>query len=675
MPKLKIAFCDLRHRTRGLHSQLMPIQLGLLATYAQQELDAELDMRFYIDPDAYLEDMREWKPDVLAASFFCWNHRLTNLVARKTRDALGGDVLIAYGGPEIEKNPPEQEAFLNEHPYIDICVLGEGEKPFVEILRQRLDGMRIGDVPEIKGTFFMRSDGTFKDNPPADKFTTLDEIPSPYLSGLFDDFFEQSLYPMVLSSRGCPFKCTFCNMSLDIHSKVRFVSLERFDAELTYCAEKLRGNHGVSLYIGDSNFGMYPQSIPMVHAIRRHQDEYDWPRFIGMSVGKNKKERIVEASNILKWGMPVTLAAQSMNQNTLAAIERSNISIEAMHDMIEKVHNQEADTYSDIIVNLPEETKESFELGLQEMVNTKINRIFVMTLYLLSGTPMADPESIERYGFKLKYRMWPRAFGEYEGERIAEIERSVFGTNTIEPGEYMEIRKFQLILNNLYNADMFNATRRFLWEIGGDVWAWLKLASEMSASERSGKVFEHMSLYAGEARAELFDSPEAIQEFLDNDETYGELLSGSRGDNLMNKYQLLSMSDGFSDWLNLAVTSGKEIAKQADVDSDFVAAAIEDIGRYQAMMFDVAPRFDKQPTPGVKTRVNFRFDIHRWYTDPTLTLDECAEKTEYDIWFTDDKVTQMQKILGAGYDVSQTRQFVFRDRKHMAFVPSIRKTS
>ena len=133
------------------------------------------------------------------------------------------------------------------------------------------------------------------------------------------------------------------------------------------------------------------------------------------------------------------------------------------------------------------------------------------------------------------------------------------------------------------------------------------------------------------------------------------------------------MSDGFADWLNLAVASGKEIAKNAEAEDDFVTAAIEDIGRYQAMMFDVAPRFDKQPTPGLKTRVKFRFDIHRWYADPTLTLEECAEETEYDIWFTDDKVTQMQKILGAGYDVSQTRQFVYRDRKHMAFVPSIEK--
>ena len=192
MSPLKIAYCDLRHRTLGLHSQLMPLQLGLLAAYAEREIDREIETRFFIDTNEYLEAMREWKPDVMAATLFCWNHSLTLFAARKTREALGDDVTVLFGGPDIEKNPKEQKEFLQTHPYVDIGVLGEGEKPFVDILSYVADGRDPRDAEEIKGAFFLQNDGeTFVENPPVDKFTTLDEIPSPYLSGMFDEFFEQ----------------------------------------------------------------------------------------------------------------------------------------------------------------------------------------------------------------------------------------------------------------------------------------------------------------------------------------------------------------------------------------------------------------------------------------------------------------------------------------------------
>ena len=36
-------------------------------------------------------------------------------------------------------------------------------------------------------------------------------FPSPYTTGLLDEFFDEKLTPMVQTSRGCPYSCTFCH--------------------------------------------------------------------------------------------------------------------------------------------------------------------------------------------------------------------------------------------------------------------------------------------------------------------------------------------------------------------------------------------------------------------------------------------------------------------------------
>ena len=38
----------------------------------------------------------------------------------------------------------------------------------------------------------------------------VDEIPSPWLTGIQDEFFDGKLAPMIETNRGCPFTCTFC---------------------------------------------------------------------------------------------------------------------------------------------------------------------------------------------------------------------------------------------------------------------------------------------------------------------------------------------------------------------------------------------------------------------------------------------------------------------------------
>ena len=75
--------------------------------------------------------------------------------------------------------------------------------------------------------------------PPRIKF--LDDIPSPYLNGMLDVFFDGRLSPFIETNRGCPFKCSFCHTGSNYYQKIHMFSLERIKTELEYIAIKLTG--------------------------------------------------------------------------------------------------------------------------------------------------------------------------------------------------------------------------------------------------------------------------------------------------------------------------------------------------------------------------------------------------------------------------------------------------
>ena len=53
-----------------------------------------------------------------------------------------------------------------------------------------------------------------------DRIKDLDEIPSPYLNGMLDKFFDGKLTPFIETNRGCPFTCSFCHTGNDYFHKL-----------------------------------------------------------------------------------------------------------------------------------------------------------------------------------------------------------------------------------------------------------------------------------------------------------------------------------------------------------------------------------------------------------------------------------------------------------------------
>lgn len=113
------------------------------------------------------------------------------------------DTPIIWGGvhPTLY---PRQTA---EHPYVDYVVRGEGEATLLELLDALNDGLSIDEVP---GVTYQR-EGRIIETPDREPIKDLDTLPFPAY-----DLVDIESYPNVRdvfdyqTSRGCPYRCTFC---------------------------------------------------------------------------------------------------------------------------------------------------------------------------------------------------------------------------------------------------------------------------------------------------------------------------------------------------------------------------------------------------------------------------------------------------------------------------------
>lgn len=189
--------------------------------------------------DDILMDLYKRRPDMLCFSCYIWNLRYVEELVREVHKILPETVIWA-GGPEVSYDSPD---VLRRLPEMTGVMKGEGEKTFLEMLKTyvscgKLSGGHGADVDkllrEVKGITFRTSDGEIVENEWRDVMD-LSEVPFVYEH--IEDFENKIIY--YESSRGCPFRCSYCLSSVD--KCLRFRNLELVKKELQFFLDhKLR---------------------------------------------------------------------------------------------------------------------------------------------------------------------------------------------------------------------------------------------------------------------------------------------------------------------------------------------------------------------------------------------------------------------------------------------------
>lgn len=124
------------------------------------------------------------------------------------------NALIVAGGEHITALT---EFSLRESPEIDVCVRGEGERVFVELLNSLCSGEYL---PHVEGIAYLTASGEYVENLGLTRIRDLSELPWPHWpDGYLQTFWAAGKsagvltdrdMPMIIS-RGCPYQCTFCS--------------------------------------------------------------------------------------------------------------------------------------------------------------------------------------------------------------------------------------------------------------------------------------------------------------------------------------------------------------------------------------------------------------------------------------------------------------------------------
>ena len=181
---------------------------------------------FGADYDQIAEDVASEKPDLVGiSSLFTPYYREVLQTAKTIKEKL--DIPILVGGSHVSADPTS----ILEDSSVDFVIRGEGERPIIELLKALQSGSDISDLPNLGykqagQLYFNQIEANF----------SLDDIPWPDFSDLPLNSYLYKDKPLcfIMTSRGCPYDCSFCSIHQTFGKKYRRRPLDEVLEEIKF---------------------------------------------------------------------------------------------------------------------------------------------------------------------------------------------------------------------------------------------------------------------------------------------------------------------------------------------------------------------------------------------------------------------------------------------------------
>ncbi len=389
--KKTITLCEFNY-----YPNMLPLVSGYLQTYAQKDpvIAAGTNFELYTRTantslEQIIEELVERQSHVYAISCYIWNMGLVARLLGPLTERVPHAYII-LGGPQVQGRAqtyvrPDQERIFIAN--------GEGEIIFAEFIKEVLAGG--AKFRERPGLNYWHH-GMVMTTPSPTLIQNLDEIPSPFLNGVYDDIpFVNVAYE---TNRGCPYTCSFCYFSRGgEYRKLRKFSPDRVRAELDW----LTSRDLMYLFMADANWGVFKEDIETSRLLADYSKRRGSPTFVSFSSAKNRPNNVFEIAKIFKDAgitnaQPISF--QSLNPEVLELISRINIKADKIDELQMLLHKEKIDSYVEMIWPLPGETLDSFKEGLEKICVQKLGTITCYPTLLLPNTALWD--QVEEFGFK-----------------------------------------------------------------------------------------------------------------------------------------------------------------------------------------------------------------------------------------------------------------------------------
>ena len=352
-------------------------------------------LRFGLNNENLRRRIAALKPDVVGISCFFSSRFPAVLEAARVIKDIDSKIVTITGG--IHPSLMPEKVCL--HPEIDFAAVGEGERLIVDFMKALSGEAALHDVPGLA----YKENGRAVVNPKDGYEEDLDSFGFPAW-----DLFDMERYltlnegrwdlgygrcASVVTSRGCPYKCTFCSIHCVMGPKYR-VHSPRYVVDMI---GNLARDYGVEeISFEDDNL------------------THDEQRFINICKG------IVERGIKIRWNTPNGVHVGSLSEESLTWAKRSgcdslNLAVESGDDFIrnrvikkglksEKIYEIaaacrrlgiKANAY--FVIGMPGETEASIAKSAKFIRDLKFNNLSVFIATPMPGTKLFDECIAEGY--------------------------------------------------------------------------------------------------------------------------------------------------------------------------------------------------------------------------------------------------------------------------------------
>lgn len=277
---------------------------------------------------------------------------------------------ICLGGPYVTTIMEE----IVEQTPADFAVYGEGEITFSELL-DHLKGLR--PLEEIRGLMYINEKGQIIRNPPRDQIRDLDSLPFPAY-----DLFKMDRYPVhrIVTSRGCPYQCSFCNSSSIWENRWRKRSAEKVVEEIAYLLQSYKRK---TFVFSDNSFNIDQNRVhKFCDLILSHKIRFLWSTPVRVEMIDQPLADKMKQAGCFNVGIGIESANNGLLQNM-----GKQTTIEAVTKGIEIFKKAGIEVLGQFVIGSPGETLATVKESIDYAKQSPLDFVMFYSVLPFKGTP------------------------------------------------------------------------------------------------------------------------------------------------------------------------------------------------------------------------------------------------------------------------------------------------
>lgn len=357
------------------------------------------------DVEIFVEEMRKIDYEIIKAADLVGISTITPTAPRAYAIA---DRIREMGIPVIMGGPHVTYLAEEALEHADFVIRGEGERALTELIDAR---EKDGDYSEVSNLSYRKNREIIHNpkQPPADN---LDSLPYPDLSLLKRDQPTKggrSTIP-VLTSRGCPFDCTFCSVTGMFGKKYRFRSAENVLAEL----RQYNSRRNMIFFYDDNFTANRKRTKELLEGMIREKFKFHWTTQVRADVAKD-----VELVRLMKRAGCHTLyiGFETVNPDSLEEMKKKQ-TVEEITQAVKVLRKNRIHIHGMFVYGFDQDDWKTVKKTVRFAKKAKLN-----TTQFLILTPAPGSEFYEKVASenRIQFRDWTLYDGHHAVFRPARL--------------------------------------------------------------------------------------------------------------------------------------------------------------------------------------------------------------------------------------------------------------